>query len=131
MSTTFAPRLNRLFDTVYPPGRGPHSSAEVVAALRAQGISFSAPYLSQLRSGARDHPSEATITALAEFFRVDPAYFTDDEYFSKLDEELELLAALRDVNIQRIASRMVGLSPTAQQDVATTVEQLRRKEHLV
>lgn len=25
MSTTFAARLNRLFDTVYPPGRGPHT----------------------------------------------------------------------------------------------------------
>ena len=25
MSKTFAARLNRLFDTVYPPGRGPHT----------------------------------------------------------------------------------------------------------
>jgi hypothetical protein len=35
---TFSARLNRLFDTVYPPGRGPHTSAEVIAALRAEGI---------------------------------------------------------------------------------------------
>ena len=35
MSKTFAARLNRLFDTVYPPGRGPHTSAEVIAALNA------------------------------------------------------------------------------------------------
>ena len=35
MSTTFAARLNRLFDVVYPPGRGPHTSAEVIAALKA------------------------------------------------------------------------------------------------
>ena len=34
MSTTFAARLNRLFDTVYPPGRGQHTSAEVIAALK-------------------------------------------------------------------------------------------------
>ena len=51
MSTTFSARLNRLFDTVYPPGRGPHTSAEVIAALKAEGITMSAPYLSQLRSG--------------------------------------------------------------------------------
>ena len=38
MSATFAARLNRLFDTVYPPGRGPHTSAEVIAALKAEGI---------------------------------------------------------------------------------------------
>ena len=31
MSMTFSARLNRLFDTVYPPGRGPHTSAEVIA----------------------------------------------------------------------------------------------------
>jgi len=53
MSMTFAARLNRLFDTVYPPGRGPHTSAEVIAALKAEGVTMSAPYLSQLRSGNR------------------------------------------------------------------------------
>lgn len=42
MSTTFTARLNRLFDTVYPPGRGPHTSAEVIAALRSEGITMSA-----------------------------------------------------------------------------------------
>ena len=43
MSKTFAARLNRLFDTVYPPGRGPHTSAEVIAALKAEGVTMSAP----------------------------------------------------------------------------------------
>ena len=57
MSMTFAARLNRLFDTVYPPGRGPHTSAEVIAALKAEGVTMSAPYLSQLRSGNRTNPS--------------------------------------------------------------------------
>ena len=85
MSTTFAARLNRLFDTVYPPGRGPHTAAEVCAALRVVGIAMSAPYLSQLRSGARTNPSEATMTALANFFRIQPGYFTDDDYYRRLD----------------------------------------------
>lgn len=57
MSTTFAARLNRLFETVYPPGRGAHTSAEVIAALRSEGVTMSAPYLSQLRSGNRTNPS--------------------------------------------------------------------------
>lgn len=56
MSMTFSARLNRLFDTVYPPGRGPHTSAEVIAALKSEGITMSAPYLSQLRSGNRTNP---------------------------------------------------------------------------
>ena len=70
MSKTFAARLNRLFDTVYPPGRGQHTSAEVIAALKAEGITMSAPYLSQLRSGNRTNPSSATMAALANFFRI-------------------------------------------------------------
>ena len=57
MSETFAVRLNRLFETVFPPSRGPHSSAELIAALNAQGIRTSAPYIAQLRAGVRANPS--------------------------------------------------------------------------
>ncbi|BCO33633.1 transcriptional regulator [Mycobacterium heckeshornense] len=130
MSTTFAARLNRLFDTVYPPGRGPHTSAEVIAALKAEGITMSAPYLSQLRSGNRTNPSAATMAALANFFRIKPAYFTDDEYYEKLDKELSWWAAMRNENVRRIAMRAADLSPEAQEDVVQRVEELRRKEHL-
>ncbi|OCB26937.1 secretion protein EspR [Mycobacterium malmoense] len=130
MSTTFAARLNRLFDTVYPPGRGPHTSAEVIAALKAEGITMSAPYLSQLRSGNRTNPSSATMAALANFFRIKPAYFTDDEYYEKLDQELSFLATLRDDGVRRLALRAAELSPEAQQDVLQRVNELRRAEHL-
>ena len=130
MSTTFAARLNRLFETVYPPGRGAHTSAEVIAALKAEGITMSAPYLSQLRSGNRTNPSSATMAALANFFRIKPAYFTDDEYYEKLDKELSWLASMRDDGVRRIAVGAVGLSPQAQQDVVDRVKELRRAEHL-
>ncbi|OBI47943.1 secretion protein EspR [Mycobacterium kyorinense] len=130
MSTTFAARLNRLFDTVYPPGRGPHTSAEVIAALKSEGITMSAPYLSQLRSGNRTNPSSTTMAALANFFRIKPAYFTDDEYYEKLDKELSWLATMRDEGVRRIAMRASGLSPEAQQDIVQRVDELRRKEHL-
>ena len=110
MSTTFSARLNRLFDTVYPPGRGPHTSAEVIAALKSEGITMSAPYLSQLRSGNRTNPSSATMAALANFFRIKPAYFTDDDYYEKLDKELSWLCTMRDEGVRRIAVRSFGLS---------------------
>jgi transcriptional regulator with XRE-family HTH domain len=130
MSTTFAARLNRLFDSVYPPGRGPHTSAEVIAALKAEGITMSAPYLSQLRSGNRTNPSSATMAALANFFRIKAAYFTDDEYYEKLDKELAFLNTMRDENVRRIALRASELSPDAQKDLVQRVDELRRKEHL-
>ncbi|OIN81954.1 transcriptional regulator [Mycobacterium malmoense] len=130
MSTTFAARLNRLFDTVYPPGRGPHTSAEVIAALKAEGITMSAPYLSQLRSGNRTNPSSATMAALANFFRIKPAFFTDDEYYEKLNKELSWLVTTRDDGVRRIGQRIAGLSAQAQQDVLDRINELRRAEHL-
>lgn len=130
MSTTFAARLNRLFDTVYPPGRGPHTSAEVIAALKAEGVTMSAPYLSQLRSGNRTNPSTATLAALANFFRIKSAYFTDDEYYEKLDRELSWLAMMRDDGVRRLALRASELSPEAQDEVMERVNELRRTEHL-
>mgnify|MGYP005816026343 CR=1 FL=1 len=130
MSVSFAVRLNRLFDVVYPPGRGPHTSAEVIAALKAEGVTMSAPYLSQLRSGNRTNPSTATMAALANFFRIKPAFFTDDEYYAKLDAELSWLDSIRDAGVRRIATHAVGLSPAAQEDVLAHIDELRRKEHL-
>src|SRR5579875_895672 len=130
MRTTFGARLSRLFDTVYPPGRGPHPCPEVIAALKAEGVTMAAPYLSQLRSGNRTNPSSTTMAALANFFRIKPAYFTDDEYYEKLDRELTWLATMRDENVRRIALRASGLSPEAQEDVVHRVDELRRKEHL-
>jgi transcriptional regulator with XRE-family HTH domain len=130
MSTTFSARLNRLFDTVYPPGRGPHTSAEVIAALKAEGITMSAPYLSQLRSGNRTNPSSATMAALANFFRIKSAYFTDDEYYEKLDGELSWLSTMRDESVRRIAVRTIGLSSQSQQNLVERVDELRRAEKL-
>ena len=130
MSTTFSARLDRLFDTVYPPGRGPHTSAEVIAALKAEGITMSAPYLSQLRSGNRTNPSSATMAALANFFRIKSSYFTDDEYYEKLDKELAWVSTLRDDGVRRLALRASELSPEGQLDVMERINQLRREEHL-
>jgi transcriptional regulator with XRE-family HTH domain len=130
MSTTFSARLNRLFDTVYPPGRGPHTSAEVIAALKSEGITMSAPYLSQLRSGNRTNPSLATMAALANFFRIKSAYFTDDDYYAKLDKELSWLSTMRDEGVRRIAVRSFGLSAQAQQNLVDRVDELRRAEKL-
>jgi transcriptional regulator with XRE-family HTH domain len=130
MSLTFAVRLNRLFDSVYPPWRGPYTSAEVIEALRVRNITLSAPYLSQLRSGKRARPSEATMTGLAHFFRIPPAYFTDDDYHRKVDTELAWLATMRENGVRRIAARSVGLSAEAQTDLVQTINELRRREHL-
>jgi len=91
---------------------------------------MSAPYLSQLRSGERTNPSKATMNALANFFRIQPDYFTDEYYYRKLDQELTWLATLRDEGALRIATRTIRLSAAALEEIIQLTDEWRRKEHL-
>ena len=69
-SDSFAAQLNRLFSSIYPPGRGPYTSQELVRWLGMRGLALSAPYLSQLRTGERKRPSEQTVEMIAEIRRM-------------------------------------------------------------
>jgi transcriptional regulator with XRE-family HTH domain len=102
----------------------------VIAALQSEGVIMSAPYLSQLRSGNRTNPSAATMAALANFFRIKPDFFTDDEYYRKLDQELTWLADMRNERVRRMVARIIGLSAQAQRDIDEKIDELRRKEDL-
>lgn len=74
-SPSFADRLNRLFKTVHPRGRGPHTPHEAAAAINDEGIvSISSNHVSQLRSGRSTNPSAAHADALARFFHVPTHY---------------------------------------------------------
>ncbi|WP_418006008.1 helix-turn-helix domain-containing protein [Mycobacterium sp. PDNC021] len=116
---SLAPRLNRLFDTIRPPGRGPLRNVEVIKALRARGIEFSSPYLSQLRAGRRNHPSLETLRQLAEVFGVSVAYFTDptSAYSRYLDAELCWLHMAHDPDVRRITTALLALPPHAREEV--------------
>src|SRR3546814_11740112 len=91
----FAERLNKLFDSVHPPGRKPHTNAEVAAALIEDGHQISKPYISQLRSGQRTNPSDETVAAFARFFKVQPDYFFNDLYAAKITHDPKLPSTLQ------------------------------------
>lgn len=126
----FASRLNKLFETVHPPGRKPHTNAEVAAALSSSGHSISKPYLSQLRSGQRTNPSDETVAALAKFFKVNPDYFFNDIYAAKVDQDLELLSQLQGYGLRRLSSRAFDLSEESQNLLTSMAERLRASEGL-
>ena len=44
-SSRLAQRLNHLFATVHPLGRGPYTNEEVASAIRAQGGDISKQYI--------------------------------------------------------------------------------------
>src|SRR5271165_495575 len=76
-----ARRLQRLFATVHPPGRGPWTLKEAAAAINeaagTQLISYN--YLYQLHRGTKSEPGHTRLAAIARFFGVPVSYFSDDE----------------------------------------------------
>jgi transcriptional regulator with XRE-family HTH domain len=128
---SLAAKLDRLFRTVHPPGRGEYSLSEVAEGIRALGgPSISGAYIWQLRGGKRVNPTMSTLESLAEFFGVPPAYFLDEETRERIDAQLDLLAAMRDSQVSRIALRSFGLSPESLQAIAGVIENARRREGL-
>ncbi len=104
--------------------RVPHTSAEVIAALKAQrGITMSAPYLSQLRSGAGCEPIGRP-WPLANFFRIKAACFTDDEVLRKIDKELRV--AVHDAHDDGVPDG--GPRASGSRRCWTEIDELRRAE---
>ena len=109
-SATFADRLNHLFKVVHPAGRGPYNDREVADAITRQGHQMSHQYIWALRKGTRPNPTLDTIQALARFFGVPESYLVSGERQSQVDEQLQLLAAVRDADLREIMQRSTALS---------------------
>jgi transcriptional regulator with XRE-family HTH domain len=126
---SLAQKLDRLFTSTRPAGRGELTFEEVANSIRASGgPSISATYLWQLRKGIRDNPTKKHIEALATFFGVAPAYFFDDDVAERVDAQLDLLVAMRDASVRQVALRAHGLSPESLGPIADVIDQVRRLE---
>jgi transcriptional regulator with XRE-family HTH domain len=130
--SVIAQRLDHLLATVHPAGRGPYLLREVVDGINtAAGEKLiSVAYLSQLRLGQRAKPSFQVLRAIARFFGVPEAYFSDDFTAAQADEQLEVLRAIRDDRIRAIALRAAGLSERSLEAVQALVENARDIEGL-
>ncbi len=128
---TLAEKIDRLFRTIHPQGRGEYSFEEVAEAIRARGgPTISATYIWQLRKGLKDNPTKKHLEALAGFFGVSPVYFFDDEVAARIEAELDLLVALRDAPVRHLAARAFGLSPESLSALAEMIERIRQLEGL-
>jgi transcriptional regulator with XRE-family HTH domain len=126
--STLSEKLDHLFRTVHPADRGEYSHQEVADGVhRLGGPTISASYVWQLRRGDRDNPTMRHLEALAAFFGVPPAYFFDEDEAAAqaIRSELELLAALRDAGVRRIALRAVGLPPKSLLSVEQMIDLVR------
>jgi len=128
---TLADKLDHLFRTVHPRGRGEYSYAEVAKAIEDRGgPTVSATYIWQLRKGRRDNPTKRHLEALADFFGVSPVYFFDNAEAERIADQLALLTALRDGGARQIAARVAGLSEGSIQSLREMTDRLRELEGL-
>lgn len=126
---TFSELLDYLFREVHPKGRGPYTYAEVSQGIReTSGVTISASAIQQLRTGTNSNPKMQTIRALAGFFGVNPGYFFDEEEAERQRAEIQLVAAMRDQGVRRVALRANGLSASSLNMVNTVIDQARRLE---
>jgi transcriptional regulator with XRE-family HTH domain len=125
-----AARLDHLFRTVHPPGRGEYTLQEVVDGMAKLGHKISLTYLWKLRNGQSDNPSTNALRGLGAFFGVPPSYFIDPDVQERIDEQLQLLVAMQDAGLESIALRSRGLSSDGLQAVRDMIEHVRKLEQL-
>lgn len=127
---TLAEKVDHLFTTVRS-ARGEYTYEQVATQIRdAGGPTISAAYVWMLRNGKRDNPTMKHLEALAAFFGVPAAYFFDDDVSAAVNEQLSLVAAMRDAGVRKVALRASGLSPESLGTIADMIERVRALEGL-
>ena len=130
---TLADKVNWLIERAHPAGRGPYSNSEVAELIKGvTGEEVSYTTIWKLRNGQAKNPQMRLIEALAKTFGVPPAFFFDD-YDEKqaglLQEQVELLALIRDAHINTAQLRTIlSLSDEARQAVADLIEITARNQ---
>jgi transcriptional regulator with XRE-family HTH domain len=130
---SLADKVNWLIDNAHPAGRGPFTNAEVAALVeKVTGEKVSYTTIWKLRNGQASNPQMRLIEALARTFGVPPAFFFEDfdeERAGLLQDQVELLAMVRDAGITNIEMRTIlGLSPEARQSMIELIERVARSE---
>ena len=130
---TLADKVNWLIERAHPADRGPYSNTEVAELVKdVTGEEVSYTTIWKLRNGQAKNPQMRLIEALAKTFGVPPAFFFDD-YDEKqaglLQEQVELLALIRDAHINTAQLRTIlSLSDEARQAVADLIEITARNQ---
>jgi transcriptional regulator with XRE-family HTH domain len=129
---TLADKVNWLIDRAHPAGRGPFSNNEVADLItKTTGEEISYTTIWKLRNGQAQNPQKRLIEALARTFGVPPAFFFDDydEQASLLQDQVELLALVRDARISSAQLRAIlELSPQARQAIIDLVQATARDD---
>jgi transcriptional regulator with XRE-family HTH domain len=122
-TSDLAEKVDLLFRTVHPANRGPYSLQEVADGIeKITGEKVSHNTLWKLRTGKSDNPTKRVLEGMAKFFKVNPAYFFQEEASEEIGQQIEILSALRDTGIRGTQLRaFFELSPEGQEMVADLI----------
>ncbi|MDE8649968.1 transcriptional regulator [Rhodococcus qingshengii] len=124
----FQVRLNELFAN----SSCRLTNKAVVNGMATHGIRISTPYLSQLRTGVRDSPSDDVVVGLANYFGVFPGYFftilRDGDREAVYGADEKVVAGLDDPDLQKLLSTSNGLSSESLDLLADVATKLRAAE---
>ncbi len=127
-----ADKIDLLFRTVHPTGRGPYSLQEVAEGIEhLTGEKVSHNTLWKLRTGKSDNPTKRVLEGVAKFFGVNPSYFFQEDASGNIRDQIELLSVLRDADIRSAQLRtFFDLSPEGQEMVAELIVKTARIEEI-
>lgn len=130
---TLADKVNWLLDNARPAEREAFTNAEVSALIeKVTGEQVSHTTIWKLRNGQATNPQLRVIEALARTFGVPPSFFFDDydeQQAELLQEQVEMLAMIRDAGITTIQLRaFVDMPPEARQAFVELVQHTVRAE---
>ena len=123
---TLADKVNWLIDRAHPAGRGPFTNNEVADLIeKTTGEQISYTQIWKLRNGQAQNPQMRLIEAMARTFGVPAAFFFpefDDKQAGLLQQQVELLAMIRDADIDAFELRTIlGLSPQARKAITDLI----------
>ncbi|GAB20121.1 hypothetical protein GOEFS_106_00170 [Gordonia effusa NBRC 100432] len=124
---TFACLLAELFDNTFRYDGSPVTATEIARRIAPNRRAVKESYLSQLRNGIANEPSLKAVSALADAFDVDIAYFTVRFQMQHADispaERVSRARVVHNVECYRLASAIADL-PLAQRNVVVSLIQI-------
>lgn len=129
---SLAEKLEHLLTVTTPAGQRPPSNEDVATAINiaAGEKTISATYVWQLRTGRKTNPTVRHLEALAQYCGVSAAYFLNEDEARRIDDQLNLLDALKQSDARDIALRSTGLSESSRRTLHSMIDQLRKLEGL-
>lgn len=138
--STFAERLNYLFDVLRPrdgdprktnPRTGEFSNSYVAETVSSYGDgTLTSAYIGKLRGPAGENPTIRVVRLLARFFEVPAGYFVEDDVTERIVAQFSLVQQLHDQGVKNLAMRAAGLSQASKNALLQMVEAARAMEGL-